>query len=327
MRPEVQAAVQVLLDNPRLRVTEVAREFGVPRTTLRAARDRHTVRELRKKDFCEAVRHLKIKTGIGLPKPPVHNESIAGRNHLLIGDTQVKPGIPLDYLSRIGQYAAHKKPDVIVQIGDFTDMASLSFHSQPGSKTYNAQNYRDDIVATHLGMRALMEPIQAEMKHSGWNPRLVLTLGNHEDRINRTLEAIPKLDGTIGLPDLEYERWGWEVVPYLQPIVIDGIAYCHFFCSGQLGRSVTSARAALNKMHMSCVMGHQQGRDMAMGKRGDGKPITAIICGSSYEHEEEYLNPQTNTHWRGIYNFYDVRDGEFEENAVSMAYLRRKYGG
>lgn len=247
-----------------------------------------------------------------------------GKRIIVIGDMQVKPDLDISYCARVGQYCADKRPDVIVNIGDFADMPSLSFHEEPGSLGYEGQRYKRDIESVHQGMVALMTPIQKAME-TGWKPRLVMTLGNHEDRIDRTIKATPKLDGVMGLPDLEYDRWGWEVHPFLKPVIIEGIAFCHYFCSGQMGRPISSARAILSKMHMSAVAGHQQGRDMAMAKRADGKAMTAIICGSTYEHEEKYLNPQTNNHWRGLYVLNDCVDGEFEEVAVSMRYLRRRY--
>jgi hypothetical protein len=249
-----------------------------------------------------------------------------GKRIGVLCDAQVKPGIDFSFLARIGRYFAEKRVDCIVNIGDFADMPSLSFHDVPGSKNYEGQRYREDILSVHHAMKIFMEPIIAEKNQSGWNPRMVLTLGNHEHRIDRTIQAIPKLDGTIGLPDLEYERWGWEVYPFLTPVVIEGIAFCHYFTTGQMGRPASTARAMLNKQHMSCFAGHQQGRDIAYGRRADGREMTAIICGSSYEHDEEYLNHQTNKHFRGIYILNDVTDGEFEEMPVSLKYLRRKYG-
>lgn len=249
-----------------------------------------------------------------------------GLNIAVMADRQVKPNIDLDYLRWQGLYLAAEKPDVILDIGDFADMPSCSMHDAVGSKSFAAQNYKEDILAVHRGMKAFMEPIQAEMARSGWKPRLVMCLGNHEHRITRTLEAIPKLDGLIGLPDLEYERWGFEVFPFLQPVEIAGITFSHYFPSGTMGRPITSARAMLTKLHTSAVAGHQQGRDTAFGKRANGKQITCIIAGSAYIHDEGYLNPQTNNHWRGFYMLNDCVDGEFEEKAVSMKYLRRRYG-
>ncbi len=46
--------------------------------------------------------------------------------HAIIPDCQVKDGVDLSYLTWVGKYLAEKKPDVIVQIGDFADMPSLS---------------------------------------------------------------------------------------------------------------------------------------------------------------------------------------------------------
>ena len=46
--------------------------------------------------------------------------------HMIIPDTQVKPGSSFEHLKWAGQYAVEKKPDVIVHIGDHWDMPSLS---------------------------------------------------------------------------------------------------------------------------------------------------------------------------------------------------------
>jgi len=250
--------------------------------------------------------------------------------HLVIPDCQVKPNNSVDYLRWIGEYAVDKKPDVIVCIGDFADMPSLSSYDV-GKKAFEGRTYKSDIKAVHKGMEALMSPIQAEQqrliegKRKRWMPRLVLTLGNHEDRITRAVEWDRKLEDLVSLHDLKYEDYGWEVYPFLDVVVIDGIAYSHYFASGVMGRPVTSAQALINKKHMSCFAGHQQGRQIAYSRRADGKEITAIIAGSCYEHNEDYLNSQGNQHWRGIYMLHEVDDGSFDEMAVSLNYLRKQY--
>ena len=251
--------------------------------------------------------------------------------HLVIPDTQVKPDISLDYLTWIGQYAAAKKPDVIVQIGDFADLPSLSSYDI-GKKSFEGRTYKSDVRASIKGMKALMEPIKKEQqrlvrnKDKRWKPRLVLTLGNHEERILRAIEYDRKLEDLIGVDDLKYEEFGWEVYPFLDVIVIDGIAYSHYFTSGVMGRPCTTAQAMLNKKHMSCFAGHQQGRQIAYARRADGTEITGIIAGSCYEHDEDYLNMQSNNHWRGVYMLHEATDGSFDEMAVSLDYLKRTYG-
>jgi hypothetical protein len=82
----------------------------------------------------------------------------------------------------------------------------------------------------------------------------------------------------------------------------------------------------MTKLHMSAVAGHQQGRDIAFGRRADGAHMTSIISGSFYSHTFNYLSPFTNTHWRGMWMMHEVRDGQFDEMALSIAYLKRRFG-
>jgi len=245
-----------------------------------------------------------------------------GLRVIYIPDCQVKPGVPLDHLDWCGRYIAEKRPDVIVHGGDFADMPSLSSYDK-GTKSFEGRRYTLDIDASKRGMDRLMGPIR---KVANYNPRKVITLGNHCDRIIRAVEADPKLAGLIRVDDLEYKAYGWEVVPFLKPVIIGGVAFCHFFPSGVMGRPITSARTLLTKLHMSCVAGHQQGRDIAFSKRADGTNMTAIISGSFYQHDEEYLSPYTNNHWRGIWMLNEVKNGSFDESAISLNYLKRKYG-
>lgn len=251
--------------------------------------------------------------------------------HFVIPDCQVKPDHDTTYLTRIGRYIVDKRPEVIVCIGDFADMPSLSSYDV-GTKSFEGRRYRADVDAAVWGMRKLLDPLReynqkAKSNHrERYNPRLVLTLGNHENRITKATNNDPKLDGTIGIADLKYDEFGWEVYPFLDVVVIDGIAYSHYFTSGVLGRPCVSAQQQLAKKHMSCIAGHQQGFQMATGHRADGAQLTSIIAGSCYEHDEDYLGPQGNKHWRGCLMLHNVNQGQFDLVQVPLHYLERKYG-
>lgn len=250
--------------------------------------------------------------------------------HFVIPDCQVKPEHDTKYLRRIGQYIVDKRPDVVVCIGDFADMPSLSSYDI-GTKAFEGRRYRADVEATHRAMETLLSPIQDYNRHARknhrerYNPRLVLTLGNHEHRINKAVNNDAKLEGVLSVEDLGYKQFGWEVYPFLDVVVIDGIAYSHYFTSGVLGRPCTSAAAQLAKKHMSCVAGHQQGLQMHIAGRADGRRLTSIIAGSCYEHDEDYMGPQGNKHWRGCLMLHEVIDGEFDAMPVSLNYLKKKY--
>jgi len=211
--------------------------------------------------------------------------------HCVIPDCQVKDGVDLSYLTWVGKYLAEKKPDVIVQIGDFADMPSLSSYDI-GKKSFEGRRYKTDIEVTKKAMEMLLAPIKEynerarRNKDKQYRPRMVLTLGNHEERISRAIEGDPKLDGTISLSDLEYERNGWEVIPYLD---------------------------------------HVQNRQIAYANCADGSQITGLFSGCCYLHDEDYLGSQGNKYWRGIWMLHEVNNGSFDEMPVSLNYLRKKY--
>jgi len=245
-----------------------------------------------------------------------------------VPDTQCKDGQDFAYLERIGRYIVEVKPAVVVHLGDFADMPSLSSYDV-GKKSFEGRRYTKDIEAARKAMDCLLGPLKLfnqqakEQKKKQYNPRKVMLLGNHENRIARAVNDDPKLEGLISHKDLPYEDW--EVHNFLKPVFIDGIAYSHYFPTGVMGRAATTASAMVSKLHMSCIAGHQQGKQVAYGKRPDGSTITCIIAGSCYEHDEDYLGPQGNNHFRGILMAYDVNEGCFDEHFVSLKYLKEKY--
>lgn len=250
--------------------------------------------------------------------------------HMVIPDTQVIPGEPIDHLRWAGNYAVAKKPDVIVHIGDHWDMASLCMYDK-GKKSAEGRRYADDIDWGNRAMDEFMAPIHAEIKRQKrnkkkqWNPRLVFCIGNHEQRIERAVEAEAHLEGAISYADFNLDEHGWETHDFLEVVKIDGVCYSHYFTSGVMGRSVTSARALITKKMQTCVMGHVQDRDIARARRADGTQITGLFAGIFYPGDMGYLTPQTNKSWRGIWILNEVEDGGFDEMAVSMNFLREKY--
>lgn len=251
--------------------------------------------------------------------------------HMVIPDTQVKPNGSVDHLRWAGEYAAEKKPDVIIHLGDHWDMPSLSVYDV-GKKSFEGRRYADDIQAGLKGMAAFLAPIRAEQqrlrinKKKRWNPKLIFIIGNHEQRIERAIESDAKLEGLIGYKDLQLDKLGWETHDFLEPVVVDGICYSHYFTSGVMGRPVSSAKLMIQKKMMSCVMGHVQDREIAYARKADGSHVTGLFAGIFYVHDEDYLTPQTNGSWSGIWMFHDVNDGAFHEQPISIESLRRKYG-
>jgi hypothetical protein len=256
-----------------------------------------------------------------------------GTTHLVIPDTQVRPGISLDYLRWIGEYIVRKQPDVVVHIGDHADMEGLSSYDK-GMRSAEGKRVAEDIKASIEGMNVLLAPLrnlQKQQMQAGekvYNPRLVLTLGNHEDRINRHVNANPELHGFLSIDDLKYEEAGWEVVPFLTPITIDGVNYCHYFPNVMTGKPLGgTAQTMMKTIGESFTMGHRQTLDVTTRfLPSSGRQQWGLICGAAYVHDEHYKGVQGNKHWRGIVLKHNVRDGSYDPLFVSMQWLEQEYG-
>ena len=274
------------------------------------------------------VRQLRERAPTGAPeeRPAVTVKIPMPRHGLRVAyvpDPQIKDGVPLSHLGAYGRYIAAKRPDVVIFAGDWWDFPSLSFHNKPGSLALEGRRYVKDLDAGRRGLDQFMEPIHAAV---GYKPALHFTLGNHDILPSRQAALDARLEGALKDPVEHIEQHGITHHPFLQPIVIGGVAFSHYFPSGPMGRPVTTAPALLRKLHMSAIAGHQQGRDIAYSRRADGATMTSIISGSFYQHDEDYLSPFQNGHWRGAWFLHEMRDGQFDEMALSLGYLLRKFG-
>lgn len=214
-------------------------------------------------------------------------------NHLFIPDCQVKEGVPLEHLSWIGQYIVDKKPDHIILAGDFADMPSLSSYDK-GKRCFEGRRYVKDIDAARLGMDLLLAPMkeyntkQKATKHAQYKPNMDLTLGNHEYRIERAVEAQPELEGVIGYEDLPYEDW--IVHDFLKPVVIDGVMYVHYLSNPFTGRPYGgNVLNQLNKVQHSFCVGHKQTLESMPFFTPLGKQTWGIIAGACLTPDHEVL--------------------------------------
>lgn len=240
----------------------------------------------------------------------------------VIPDVQAKPGVPLDHLKWAGKYIADKRPDIVVCLGDFADMPSLSLYDK-GKRTFEGRRYKADVSAAHDAMERLMTPI---VQANGYKPELILTLGNHEDRINRATLDDAKLDGTIGISDLGYTEWGWQVHGFKEVVDVQGIHFSHFFYNPNTGYPWGgNAHTKLKNVGFSFVMGHQQGFDMAWRQLANGRRQLGMVAGSFYQHEEEYRGAQANNEWRGCVMLSEAKNGEADVMQISLDYLKRKF--
>ena len=113
-------------------------------------------------------------------------------SHLIVGDPHCKPGVSNKRFEYLGKFIIDKQPDVIICIGDFADMESLCSYDR-GKKDFEGRRYNNDINAVHEALSLIQTPTseyneqQRRNKKTQYRPRKILTLGNHEQRIDRAV--------------------------------------------------------------------------------------------------------------------------------------------
>lgn len=284
---------------------------GIPETTLRNRFKLAQLQGLRPTSFREQT------------KPRLLEK--LGRSHMVIPDVQAKHGVPDDHLEWIANYALDKRPDVIVNIGDWADMPSLSLYDK-GKLDGEGRRYIKDITALNHSLGRFEDVIEGHNRdhpEDQYRPRKVLTFGNHEERILREIQNNPVWHGAFSMDDFDFKKRGWECHDFLEIVDIDGISYSHYFISGSMGRPVSSAAQLLRVRMGSATMGHTQYYDAAVHKQTQHR---ALFCGVCYTHDEKYLTVQGNNVRRQIIMKNEVDgEGHYDLMEVSLRFLKKRY--
>jgi len=251
------------------------------------------------------------------------------KRHFVIPDTQVRHGVDLSYLDWVARAIVYYRCDRVIHLGDHFDMPSLSQYDPVGSLSREGADYKRDVETGNDGFdrltREMYKVITKNGKKGRWNPTLDFLTGNHEQRIERAINADPKYRSTIGYGDLDTKTF--KVHPYLERVWFDGVVYSHFFQSQHskfaIGGSIDSR---LNKIGDSFVQGHQQGLQYGLRVFPTGKTRHGLVAGSCYLHDEGYKGLQGNDHWRGVVILNEVKDGDYDVMPLSMSFLQRRFG-
>lgn len=257
---------------------------------------------------------------------------------LVIGDAHAKPSVSNRRFYWAGRYAHDKRPHIIVDMGDWADMESLSSYDE-GKKAHEGKRYCEDIKAALAAREAFNRGLEGPNKKSPkghearYNPRKVSLGGNHDEgRILRAIENSAKLEGVIGLQDLGHAQYGWEYHRYQEPVDIQGFSFCHYFTSGVMGRPIGGempALAVIRKQLTSCVAGHSHLFDIAHRTKPDGSRVWGLIAGCFMDRKqwESYAHQANRLWWRGLILLRGCENGDFESlETVTIEQLERTYG-
>lgn len=258
-------------------------------------------------------------------------------NILVIGDAHSKPGIPQRRFDWLGSLICDLKPDVVVDMGDWADMESLSSYdgsSLTGSgakkKSFEGRSYKRDIeVAVEARDRIHLKLQAAGRKR----PRRVALGGNHDDeRLRRAVNLVPELVGVIDTRDFQLEEYGWERVPFGAATTIGGFEFKHYFTSGLMGKPTGGEHPAANLLktqYRSCVAGHSHLFNEAHRTSNGGKRVQAFVAGCYLDPQqhEDYAGPANDMWSRGLLLLKGTSEGVAQDGWewISIDKVRKNY--
>lgn len=242
----------------------------------------------------------------------------------VIPDTQVKPGVDTSYLYSIAAHIAIIKPTYIIMLGDWYDMHSLSYYDK-GKKSHEVYNYIEDIEVGNEAVDYFFDMLDRLWKNNRKKCKRVILRGNHEDRIVKAFEfGDSNLREMIKRFPIDNSRWD-KVVPFLKEYKVERCYFSHYFPKSGSGRPIPSAKNLVKENHKTCIAGHQQGFQYHEEVGEGGSMVHGIIAGSCYLHNEPYISPNNNKHFRGTLILRNVKGSTFDLEKHSLKNLMEKY--
>lgn len=212
-------------------------------------------------------------------------------------------------------------------IGDWHDMQSLS-HYDKGTINEWGKFIQEDIHAGNQAIALMRKHISSDV----WDyaEEKFVTLGNHEDRIRRTIQSHGALQGFLGMHLLGWEDQGFEQVPFLEAKQIENVLFCHYFANPGNGRAISSVnmgRQLVLKTMCSVVVGHNHLFKTDIITSADGRKLVGTSVGCAFEHNHDWAGPMSNVSYdRGIVVLTSLKDWFYTPKFTPLTELRRRYG-
>lgn len=248
---------------------------------------------------------------------------------LVVPDQHAHPDYSNERADWLARLTIDLKPDVVVNLGDAADMASLASYDK-GKRSFHGKSYKRDIEA-HLDFQSRWwEPVRATKKKL---PYRVVLEGNHEQRVERALDLNPEYEGAVGFQDYDFDFYYDEVVRYVGgtpgTTEIAGITFAHYLVSGLKGLAVSGEHHAYNlvtKKLTSCVVGHSHLRDNVVRTSEDGRRLQGLVGGVYQDYDSPWAGNVNKMWWRGLVMLRGCENGDYDPEWISMKRIQDAYG-
>jgi len=248
-----------------------------------------------------------------------------------------RPEVSNNRFKWLGNLIEDIKPDYTVDLGDGVEFASLNSFDTRYPEAIVAQSYEADIESYNESQDILWGRFKKKKKK---RPFRIGFEGNHCHRVKRAVKHDPRLEARGGsnfglsfshlqndhwFDDYhEYENGGPAIATY------DGVAYAHFFSSGNMGAAMSGMHHAkgimdLRKTSATCGHSHKRSLFFADGVGSHGTGLIGLVAGCFKGAKETWAGQQADW-WKGVIVKRNICNGYYDPEFISMAALEKAYG-
>jgi len=236
----------------------------------------------------------------------------------------------------LGKLIVERRPDLIVQLGDFVSLESLSHWDQNKRLLMEHRRYKKDIAAGKDAIKRIFDPLftlqkkQKDWKMKVYRPKTLWFEGNHEAWATQYIEQHPEMCGSVNVAsDLGLTEMGMSALPYRSVITTNGISFCH--APMMANNKATGGKYALNRAselhNNSIVFAHLHRYESLNVQRNDTKNISmSLCCGCFFVDTPLYAQGSHGAYWKGVTLLHQYDYGLFDTEQISIERMKHGYG-
>ena len=229
---------------------------------------------------------------------------VGGDSHVLLKHGRIA-GVDKITNNAVVKFLENEGPwDGYIHLGDLFDMNVISSFSKTNLRGINGE----DLIGQYRAGNAYME--QHAIASGCLSRKFTLIEGNHENRVERYIDAHPELDGVLNLKHHLSKEVNPTWIPFWTEHEIWTVGKATFIHG--IGSAHRQNEAALRDYGTNVFMGHSHTMDSATLRYfGNDSTKVAHSLGCLCEYGQPYLRNRPTRWIQGFAVFYFWPDGRF----------------
>lgn len=230
------------------------------------------------------------------------------KSAIILPDVHLTDSLPKDYLP-VRKFIKDFKPNKIILLGDFMDVASLSAWDMDKKRLMEGRRFKKELDIANKELDFLCSNSKDKD-----NP-IIYIEGNHEDRVNRYLDIHPEMEGMMELKEqlgIKKRKITWSDMNKM--FKIGDMYFTHGMYTNQY-----SAAKHLQKLGCNICYGHQHGTQTYLQNMAMQKPYMAYALGTLGDKAPDYMKGKP-CNWINQFAifYWDTKTGHFNLYPINV---------